>query len=327
MFLATCSLLLSLLVGASPSDSTLPTAAVVPFEVTGISDQDAVVLVDRFRSELANVGAYRLVERTRMDEVLREQGLQQSGCTSTECAVETGRILGVGRIVAGSLARIGNTWTVTARVIDVETGAIGRTAVVDLSESVDALLTRGMRLLAERLVKPERTATSPAAFLEELSFLEIPPIVASVSPPETAVPPRAVPPGSIPFQIVLAVVAIPPARSVNGFSVNLGWGRLEQFRGVQAGVINQVDSAHYGIQAGVLNFVGEQRGVQAGVVSSATSTRGIQAGVLNLSGPLHGIQAGVVNLAGESSSLQVGLVNVWKRNGQTRFMPFVGGLF
>lgn len=327
MFLAFCSLLMSILIGSSGADSALPTAAVVPFEVMGIPEQDAVVLVDRFRSELANLGAFRLVERTRMDEVLREQGLQQSGCTSTECAVETGRILGVGKIVAGSLARIGNTWTVSAREIDVETGAIGRTAVVDLSESVDALLTRGMKQLAERLVKTERKVPPTGTFLGELAYLEIPPIGLSGTPPPPPVPPRAVPSGSIPFQIVLAVVPIPPARSVNGFSINLGWGNLEQFRGIQAGLINQVDSAQYGVQAGLLNFVGEQRGIQAGVVSSATSTRGIQAGVLNISGPLHGIQAGVVNLAGESTSLQVGLVNIWKRDGQTRIMPIVGGLF
>lgn len=327
MFLAVLSLLLSLLAGSSSADSALPTAAVVPFEVMGMADQDAVVLVDRFRSELADLGAFRLVERTRMDEVLREQGLQQSGCTSTECAVETGRILGVRRIVAGSLARIGNTWTVSAREIDVETGAIGRTAVVDLSESVDALLTRGMRQLAERLVRPEKMASPTATFLGELAYLEIPAIGLSATPPPPPAPPRAVPSGSIPFQIVLAVVPIPPARSVNGFSINLGWGNLEKFRGIQAGLINQVDSAQYGVQAGVLNFVGEQRGIQVGVVSTASSTRGIQAGVLNISGPLHGIQAGLVNLAGESTSLQAGLVNVWKRDGQTRIFPFVGGMF
>lgn len=325
MILALWCLLLSLLNGSSVGDSTLPTAAVVPFEALGLTDQEAIVLTDRFRSELAELRTYRLVERSRMDEVLREQGFQQSGCTSTECAVETGRILGVRRIVAGSLARLGSTWTVSAREIDVETGAIGKTAVVDLSESVDLLLTRGMKLLAQRLASQSAKEESPTSFLGTIPLPVLPTVVLPTLPePE---PLRVPPPGSKPFQIVVAAVALPPARSVYGVAVNLGWGKLEDLRGVQAGLVNQVDSSQYGVQAGLLNLGGDQRGIQAGVVSTAISSRGIQAGVVNLTGPLRGIQAGVLNLAGESTSLQVGLVNIWKRDGQTRIFPFVGGLF
>jgi len=318
-------------------DSSLPTTAVVPFEARGVPEQDAMVLSDRFRSELASCGSHRIVERERMDEILREQGLQQSGCTSTECVVETGRVLGVRRIVAGSVAHLGSTWSVSAREIDVETGEIRRSAVVDVQESVDAVLTKGMRQLARRLVGISDASTGAPGILEQLGFQGLPavppppaPIAAdTIAAPETDLDlvPSAPPVGTVPFQFVLAVVPFPSTRSVSGFSINAGWGSIDQLRGIQAGLVNQVDSVQYGVQGGVLNLVGDQRGVQGGVVNSARSSRGIQAGVLNLSGPLHGIQAGVVNVAGDGRALQVGVLNIWKRDGVTRILPIVGGWY
>lgn len=331
-------MMLALLVSATAvlasavPDSSLPTTAVVPFEARGVDTQDALVLSDRFRSELAACGSHRIVERERMDEILREQGLQQAGCTSTECVVETGRILGVRRIVAGSVAHLGSTWSVSAREIDVETGEIRRSAVVDMQESVDAVLTKGMRQLARRLVG---TSSGSPGILGQLGFEGLPapppptpPTDTLAAPlPDLDIVPTAPPAGTVPFQLVLAVVPFPSARSVNGFSINAGWGSIDQMRGIQAGLVNQVDSVQYGVQGGLFNLVGDQRGVQGGVVNSARSSRGIQAGVLNLSGPLHGIQAGVVNIAGDGHALQVGVLNVWKRDGVTRILPIVGGWY
>ena len=37
-----------------------------------------------------------------MDEVINEQGLQQSGCVSNECAIEIGQLVGVEKIIGGS---------------------------------------------------------------------------------------------------------------------------------------------------------------------------------------------------------------------------------
>jgi hypothetical protein len=87
----------------------MPTAAVVAFDARGVPPEQVAILEDRFRFELGNMGAFRLLERQKMDDILREQGLQQTGCVSTECAVETGRVLGVRRMIAGSVAHLGST--------------------------------------------------------------------------------------------------------------------------------------------------------------------------------------------------------------------------
>ncbi|MCB9496829.1 MAG: hypothetical protein H6686_08105 [Fibrobacteria bacterium] len=339
----TSLLLLALgLFGGSP-DSLAPTAAVVDFQARGVSPEETQILADRFRAELSQLDAFRLLERERMDQVLVEQGFQETGCTSTECAVQTGRILGVRRMIAGSVAHIGNTWSVSAREIDVETGEIGRSAVVDMKEPVDVVLTKGMGQLARKLVgatpKPQEAkatglveamtnlaATLPRVVTPDSLGLPLPP------PPDSGLLPVVAPvvePPLVgqPFQVVLGVVAIPPARTVTGFAIDVGWGTIDHLRGFQVGILNQVDSSSRGIQAGAGNFSEKQIGIQAGVVNSARNCGCIQAGLLNIAGPLRGIQAGAVNLSGETQGLQFGLVNVWKKQGESRLFPFVGGWY
>ena len=62
------------------------TVAVLDFEGQGISVQEVKTLTERIRSEIGNTNAVRLIERKAVDKIMAEQGLQQSGCTSDECA-------------------------------------------------------------------------------------------------------------------------------------------------------------------------------------------------------------------------------------------------
>lgn len=323
-------LLLLSLAGGLPD--SLPTAAVVSFEALGATPQDAEILTERFRTELAARNAFRLVERDRMDEILREQGLQKSGCTSTECAVQTGRLLGVRSTITGSISHLGTTWSVSAREIDVETGEILRTGVVDQQGEVDALLTSGMGRLADRLLgRSEKLIASP--FIQGLrqAFAPNP----AATPPDTLPDPVApmIPAtdtsrvGWTPFQVVLLTAQLPPARKINGVALNAGWGRISHLRGIQAGLANQVDSTLLGIQGGVVNHAGEQEGVQGGLVNSSRKLKGIQGGLINTTSDSYGLQAGFINLSEESHGIQIGLLNIWKHNGNIRFSPFVGGLF
>ena len=98
------------------------TVAVIDFDASGISQLEATSLTNRFRTAVGDVGAMRLVERGMMEEVLQEQGFQQTGCTSEECAVEVGQLLGVQNMIGGSIGRVGDTFTIDARMISVQSG-------------------------------------------------------------------------------------------------------------------------------------------------------------------------------------------------------------
>ena len=117
------------------------TVALLEFEGRGISQLEAKTLTDRLMSEMVNTDAVIMVERNQMDEILNEQGFQQSGCTSSECAAEVGALLGVQNMVSGSFGKLGNSYTIGAKMFSVETGATIRTVSKTYKGPVDNLLT------------------------------------------------------------------------------------------------------------------------------------------------------------------------------------------
>jgi len=117
------------------------TVAILDFEGRGISQMEAATLTDRLMSEMVSTDAIIMVERNQMNEILEEQGLQQAGCTSAECAAEVGALLGVQNMVSGSFGKLGNTYTVDAKIFSVETGATIRSSSKTHKGEVDGLLT------------------------------------------------------------------------------------------------------------------------------------------------------------------------------------------
>ncbi|MDP8207832.1 MAG: CsgG/HfaB family protein [Candidatus Electryonea clarkiae] len=99
--------------------------AVLDIEITsGISDSYQRPLTDRLRQEILSTGAFTVVERNVMVEILEEQGFQLAGCTTNDCAVEAGKLLGVECIIAGSIGKVGYTHTINLRMISVESSEI-----------------------------------------------------------------------------------------------------------------------------------------------------------------------------------------------------------
>ena len=117
------------------------TVAVLEFEGRGINQMESATLTDRLQSEMVNTNAIIMVERNQMEEILNEQGFQQSGCTSAECAAEVGALLGVQNMVSGSFGLLGNTYTIDAKMFSVETGATVRSVSKTYKGDVDNLLT------------------------------------------------------------------------------------------------------------------------------------------------------------------------------------------
>lgn len=116
------------------------TVAILDFEGRGISEMEAATLTDRLMSEMVNTDAVIMVERNQMEEILQEQGFQQSGCTTAECAAEVGALLGVQNMVSGSFGKLGNTYTIDSKMFSVETGATIRSVSKTYKGEVDGLL-------------------------------------------------------------------------------------------------------------------------------------------------------------------------------------------
>jgi TolB-like protein len=98
--------------------------AVMKFEGSGVDEITSKNITDRFSYELSKTHRFDIVEREMMDKILEEQKFQASGCVADECAVEIGQLIGVSQIVAGSISKIEDFYSLNIKLIDVATGKI-----------------------------------------------------------------------------------------------------------------------------------------------------------------------------------------------------------
>lgn len=147
--------------------------AVMDLSGEGISTSETRIISSRLRTDLFNTNKFTVVEREAMEEILQEQGLQLSGCTSNECVVEAGKLLGVRRIVAGEIGKIGNLFTLSIRIIDVETGKILKTATEDCECDIEKVLVSSVKNAAELLAGKKIISSSYSTVTKEKNDQEI----------------------------------------------------------------------------------------------------------------------------------------------------------
>ena len=128
-----------------------PTVAILDFEGRGVSVQEVQTLSERMRTEIGNTNAVRLIERKAVDKIMEEQGFQQSGCTTDECASEVGQLLGVQYMISGAIGLMGKTYTIDAKIFSVETGETVRTKSVSHKGDISGLLIE-MQIMAWEIV-------------------------------------------------------------------------------------------------------------------------------------------------------------------------------
>lgn len=133
--------------------ATLNSIAVVDLEMPEYLKTQQISLSDRLRSELGNTGQFIVVERNKMKQILDEQVLSASGLVDSSSAVRLGKLLGVNQVVAGSVAKVGNVFSVSVRLIDVETGEIAVTANMDCECPIEDVLVIVLKNVARKLAR------------------------------------------------------------------------------------------------------------------------------------------------------------------------------
>ena len=137
------------------------TLAVLNFDNnTGRDDYDAMGrgLAAMMISDLAASPELKLVERERMQDVLKEQSMQRSEMFDSTTAVKAGRLLGAEFIATGSLVAAAQDLRIDIRLMRVETGEIIKTAQ---ATGPEGKLFDLEQQLAERVLKDLDIALSP----------------------------------------------------------------------------------------------------------------------------------------------------------------------
>jgi TolB-like protein len=88
-------------------------------------------LADMLITDLSQAPGMEVVQRERLDDVIREQSLQAVGRVEEKSMVRIGRLTGATVILLGSATRVGNILRLDAQLLDVERGTILGAASVD----------------------------------------------------------------------------------------------------------------------------------------------------------------------------------------------------
>jgi TolB-like protein len=139
-----------------PADATATeTLAILPFENNSLTDAERYgPLAKGFAAMLTTdmgqkVPALKMVERTRIDALLRELQLGMSGVVDEVTAVRAGRILGAQYIAFGSFMVLEGKVRIDIRIIRVETSEVtAADSVTGQSGEVLALISRLARNIA-----------------------------------------------------------------------------------------------------------------------------------------------------------------------------------
>jgi TolB-like protein len=148
--------------------------AVNDLKGSGVDQATATIVSDRLRGELVNTGVFRVMERSEMETVLKEQGFQQSGsCNETSCLVQVGQLLGVQRMVAGSIGKVDNFWTISLRMLNVATGEILFTISEDYQGEVKDVISQVIAKAAAKLASGVGQEVKKAAMIGKKGDLYI----------------------------------------------------------------------------------------------------------------------------------------------------------
>lgn len=143
---------------AAAKEAELPpaiTVAVLDFEAKEAGGADMGSKIgDLLTIYLSTLGDFEMVERSRLNEVLKEQQLSLSGAVDPNQAIEVGRLVGAKLMVFGRAFPMEDSLYFTAKVVSTETSRVaGALVKVQMSDE----LTDAIEALAEKLVETIET--------------------------------------------------------------------------------------------------------------------------------------------------------------------------
>jgi formylglycine-generating enzyme required for sulfatase activity len=135
--------------------------AVLDLEITGTVDKTiSRPLSDSVRHEIVKSGKYEVIDRVHMDAILKEQTFQMTGSVAQDRVVEAGQLLGVGRIIVGSVSVVGKTYYVSLSQVNVITGKSETVEEDSCRGEIDELLEATKRVARKLVAASDVSATA-----------------------------------------------------------------------------------------------------------------------------------------------------------------------
>ncbi|MEK6794355.1 MAG: CsgG/HfaB family protein [Spirochaetota bacterium] len=134
----------------------------------GIAAADAQAIGTMFRGDIVTGGIFEILDRNNMNEVLKEQQFQTTGCTESACAVKLGKMLNMEYMIYGSVSKLGTAFFIQVEVINIETTRIvlsskEKFTAMENSDTAIAKIVDDLRKRIGGMKQPEKSGDKLAS--------------------------------------------------------------------------------------------------------------------------------------------------------------------
>ena len=100
------------------------TLSLLPFEGSGVSREVQLAGYNKLETGLIESGRFKVIEKAKRDEILKEQKDQWSGCFEDSCIVEIGKLLGANYLILGEIITLEKLYQINIKIINIEKGIV-----------------------------------------------------------------------------------------------------------------------------------------------------------------------------------------------------------
>lgn len=149
-----------ILIALIPSLFAQSTLAILPFNSSGISTEEARQISVKFRAEFTDLRKYNVLDRQTMETLLADQGFDLNDpCRNNYCALTLGQLLSVDNVILGNIGKIDKTYAIDVKIIDISSGSVLKDISTRHTAKTDALFKKIIPELVKELVSTSNTSS------------------------------------------------------------------------------------------------------------------------------------------------------------------------
>ncbi|MBD3418530.1 MAG: hypothetical protein GF398_00280 [Chitinivibrionales bacterium] len=140
------------------------TISIYGFKSINIPDDIAASLQEHIESNLLGYPHYSVLSRNDIDKILEENWISGSGlCNENSCLIETGNILGVQKLITGTIGKVGRTHNIVLKLIDIEEGRLEASSSRRYAGTIDSLFSVATLCVGDLLKSGSGTSVAYSA--------------------------------------------------------------------------------------------------------------------------------------------------------------------
>jgi len=134
---------------------------IMDFEANGIPPEEAKVFTEHLQVEIFNCENFVILEKPDISGNLAAKGFQTTICSSVPCLIEAGKLSNADLVLGGMISKISDTYSITARLIDIGSDDVVKIVVYDHEGDIVSLLSDGVEHITAKLLEPKKIVQEP----------------------------------------------------------------------------------------------------------------------------------------------------------------------